>query len=407
MNKQQHALSGLKVVEFTMFAAGPVVGKHLGEHGAEVVHVESRARPDGFRVHYPPYKDHQPGLNRSGTFAIFNNDTYSITLNLKTTRGLDLAKQLVAWADVVIENFAVGVMDRLGLSYQALRETNPGLIMLSSCNQGQIGPRARQRGFGSQLTSLSGFTHLAGSPDGSPMLLYGPYIDFIAVGFGLVAVMAALEYRRRTGQGQYIDLSQYESGVQFMAPAILDFELNEQLMKRTGNRSPYAAPHGTYRCRGGDAWCAIAVQSEEEWQAFCQATGHPEWATGPRFATLSARKEHEDELDRLVETWTTGLAPKEVMERLQSVGVAASAVYTMRDLFSCLQLAHRRVWRELEHPELGPFHFEAPPFILSETPADLRHPAPCLGEHNAYVYGEILSLSEEEIAHLEAEGVIV
>jgi len=175
-----------------VFAAGPMVGKHLGEHGATVIHVESRSRPDGFRVHYPPYKDNRPGLNRTGSFAIFNDSKLGVTLNLKHAQGIALAMRLVAWADVLIENFVPGVMERNGLGYEAVRRVNPSIVYLSTCNMGQTGPKASQRGFGSQLTSQSGFTHLTGYPGGEPMLLFGPYIDFVAVGFGLIAVLAGL-----------------------------------------------------------------------------------------------------------------------------------------------------------------------------------------------------------------------
>src|SRR5438105_7011750 len=189
-----------------------MVGKHMGEHCATVIHVESRSRPDGFRVHYPPYKDNIPGLNRTGSFALFNDSKFGVTLNLKHPQGREVAGRLVAWADILIENFVPGVMARNGLDYEAAREINPSIIYLSSCNMGQTGPKAGQRGFGSQLTSQSGFTYLTGYADGEPMLLFGPYIDFVAVGFGLIAVTAALDHRRRTGRGQYIDLSQYEAG---------------------------------------------------------------------------------------------------------------------------------------------------------------------------------------------------
>lgn len=401
------ALAGVRVVEFAVFAAGPVVGKHLAEHGAEVIRVESRTRPDGFRVHYPPFKDNRPGLERGGSFAIFNNDVLGVTLNLKSARGVELARALVARADVVIENFVPGVMERLGLDYPALREVNPGLIMLSSCNQGQSGPRAAQRGFGSQLTSMSGFTYLTGYGDGqSPMLLYGPYIDFIAVGYGLIAVLAALDYRRRTGNGQHIDLSQYECGLQFVIPMLLDFQVNGRIQGRQGNRDPHAAPHGAYPCRGDDAWCVIAVFEEEEWRAFCAAAGHPEWAADPRFASLAARKAHEDELDRQVSEWTSEHTPHEVMEKLQAVGVQAGMVQSVGDLFACPQLAHRRQWRTLPHREFGAYAYEAPPFLLSETPAEIRRPSPLLGEHNRYVFGELLGMPEAEIDKLLADGVI-
>ena len=404
MSTQQPALAGLKVVEFAVFAAGPMVGKHLGEHGAQVVHIESRSRPDGFRVHYPPYKDNVPGLNRTGTFAIFNDSKLSVALNLKTPRGIDLAKKLAAWADVLIENFVPGVMERLGLGYSAIAQINPSIVYLSSCNMGQTGPKASQRGFGSQLTSQSGFTYLAGYPGGEPMLLFGPYIDFVAVGFGLVAVMAALDQRQRTGRGAYIDLSQYETGLQFIAPALLDNEVNGRVMTHDGNRDLDAAPHGVYPCRGDDAWCAIATYDDDEWRALCGAVGHSEWAADPRFATLAARKENEDALDRLIGEWTIRFAPREVMEVLQRAGVAAAVVNSLGDIFGDPQLAHRKIWRELPHAELGSFHYEAPPFELSETPSDQR-PSPLLGEHNRKVCREILGMSDSEIDELVKQGV--
>lgn len=401
------ALTGVRVVEFAVFAAGPVVGKHLAEHGAEVIRIESRTRPDGFRVHYPPFKDDLPGLDRGGTFAIFNNDVLSATINLKHPQGLKLAKELVAWADVVIENFAPGVMERLGLGYQSLRAVNPQIIMLSSCNQGQTGPRASQKGFGSQLTSMSGFTHLTGYGDGTPpMILYGPYIDFVAVGYGLISVLAALEFRDRTGKGQHIDLSQYEAGTQFIIPTLLDYQVNDFIMEAQGNRNPHAVPHGVYPCSGEDAWCAIAAFNEEEWRALCEATHHQEWLHDRRFDSLEARKENEDELDALLSEWTLQYPSTEVMETLQNVGVPAGKVQNIEDLFSCPQLSHRSQWQPLEHPVMGSYEYESPPFILSETPAEICRPSPCLGEHNAYVFGEVLNLSDEEIAQLEAENVL-
>lgn len=405
--KESGALAGIRVVELAVFAAGPVVGKHLGEHGAEVIRIESRKRPDGFRVHYPPFKDDRPGLDRGGTFAIFNNDVLSVTLDLKHPRGLELTKALVARADVVIENFAPGVLNRLGLDYPALREVNPGIIMLSSCNQGQTGLRARQRGFGSQLTSMSGFTHMTGYGDGHPpMLLYGPYIDFIGVGYGLIAVLAALDFRRRTGRGQYIDLSQYETGLQFVIPALLERQVNGHPPAPQGNRDPQAAPHGAYPCQGDDEWCVIAAFDQAEWQALCAVTEHPEWATAPRFATLEARKANEDELDRLIGEWTVGHTRREVMEKLQAARVPAGMVQTIGDVFACPQLRHREQWPALEHPEFGSYEYEAPPFLLSETPAEIRRRSPCLGEHNDYVFGELLGMSAQELERLKTEGVL-
>ena len=401
------ALAGVRVVEFAVFAAGPVVGKHLGEHGAEVIRVESHAQLDGFRVHYPPFKDDRPGLERGGCYALFNDQVLGVTLNLKQPKAVALAKELVSRSDVVIENFAPGVMDRLGLGYSALREVKQDIVMLSSCNQGQTGRRATQRGFGSQLTSMSGFTHLTGYGEAeSPMLLYGPYVDFVAVGFGLIAVLAALDYRRRTGKGQHIDLSQYESGIHFLTPVVLDAQVNQRVHYPAGNRDPRAAPHGVYPCKGDDQWCAIAVFGDEEWRAFALAAEKPEWANDSRFTAHENRKCHEDDLDKTVAGWTRHFDARDLVARLQAAGVRAGQVQSVGDLFSCPQLAHRNQWVKLDHPEFGSYEHEAPPFILSETPAELRRTCPLLGEHNDYVFEKIVGLPPEEIRQLKEEDVI-
>jgi len=401
------ALEGIRAVEFAVFAAGPLVGKHLAEHGAEVIRVESHASPDGFRVHYPPFKDDKPGLERGGCYALFNDQVRNVTLDLKQPKAVSLAKQLVSKADIVIENFAAGVIERLGLGYDALRNVKPDLIMLSSCNQGQTGRRAAQRGFGSQLTSMSGFTHLTGyGPGEPPMILYGPYVDFVAVGFGLIAVLAALDYRRRTGDGQHIDLSQYEAGIQFITPVVLDAQVNGRVHEPQGNRDPHAVPHGVYPCKSEEHWCAIAVFSDDEWSAFCRAAEKPEWQSDARFQTLACRKAHEQELDRLVAEWTSQFEARTIMHRLQSAGVRAGLVQSVPELFSCPQLVHRNQWVKLSHPEFGTFEHEAPPFILSETPAQLRRSSALLGEHNDYVFEEIVGLTHEDVQKLKDEGVI-
>ena len=286
--KVRQSLKGVKIVEFAAFAAGPAVGKHLADHGATVVHIESKVRPDGFRAHYPPYKDNIHGLNRSGLFALCNNDKLDISLNLKAPKATELAKKIVSWSDVVIENFSPGTMARLGLDYENLTKVKPDLIMLSSSNLGQNGPHAHHAGFGSQLSSLAGFTHLTGYPGGSPQILYGPYIDYIAVAYGAVAILAALDYRRRTGRGNYIDAAQYETGLQYLAPILLDYKVNETLASRNANRDPHAAPHGAYACKGDDSWCAISVHSESEWQALRNAMGNPSWSADPRFVGIEA-----------------------------------------------------------------------------------------------------------------------
>ncbi len=401
------ALEGVKIVEFAAFAAGPVVGKHLADHGATVVHVEAKARPDGFRAHYPPYKDNIPGLNRSGLFSLCNNNKLDITLNLKKApKATELAKKIVSWSDVVIENFSPGTMKRLGLDYETLKKVKPDLIMLSSSNLGQSGPHAHHAGFGSQLSSLAGFTNLTGYPDGPPQILYGPYIDYIAVAYGAVAILAALDHRERTGEGTHIDTAQYESGLQFLGPLILDYKTNGKIAGRNANRDPTAAPHGAYPCQGEDCWCVISVFSEQEWKSLCQVMGNPEWTQETRFASHQARKENEDELDRRIGEWTAGLTAREVTEKLQAAGVRAGIVNKMNDLYNDPQLKHRRQWFELEHPEIGVMNYQRPPFILSKIPTGSEKRDPLIGEHNVHFYQELLGMSEVEYSKMVDEGVI-
>jgi benzylsuccinate CoA-transferase BbsF subunit len=401
------ALEGIKVVEFAAFAAGPVVGKHLADHGATVVHIESKVRPDGFRTHYPPYKDNIHGLNRSGLFALCNNDKLDVTLNLKKAPvATALAKKIVVWADVVIENFSPGTMARLGLAYEELRQVKPDLIMLSSSNLGQSGPHAHHAGFGSQLSSLAGFTNLTGYPDGAPQILYGPYIDYIAVAYGAVAILAALDYRKRTGKGNHIDTAQYETGLQYLAPILLDYKINGRVAARNANRDPDAAPHGAYPCKGDDRWCAISVSSDDEWKKLRRAMGNPRWSTDKKFATHKARKANEDELDRKIGEWTRGLTPAGVMKKLQKAGVKAGVVNRMCDVYDDPQLKQRPQWVELKHPEIGNMHYQRPPFLLDQTPPGPSKRDPLLGEHNEYFFRELLGLSQMEYERLVKEGVI-
>jgi crotonobetainyl-CoA:carnitine CoA-transferase CaiB-like acyl-CoA transferase len=401
------SLKGIKIVEFAAFAAGPVVGKHLADHGATVVHVESRVRPDGFRTHYPPYKDNIHGLNRSGLFALCNNDKLDITLNLKKApKATELAKRVAAWADVVIENFSPGTMARLGLDYENLKKVRPDLIMLSSSNLGQSGPHAHHAGFGSQLSSLAGFTHLTGYPGGSPQILYGPYIDYIAVAYGAVAILAALDYRRRTGMGNHIDVAQYEAGLQYLAPLLLDYKINGTVANRDANRDPHAAPHGAYPCQGEDSWCALSVHKDAEWQALCRLMGNPPWAADDKFSSHTARKTNEDELDAKIAEWTAGFPALVLMEKLRNAGLRAGAVNTMKDVYTDPQLSQRPQWVEIEHPEIGTMHYQRPPFLLTRTPPGPSKRDPLLAEHNEYFYRSLLGLPEQEYTELVNEQVI-
>lgn len=397
------ALEGLKVVELGGFAAGPMIGKHLADFGAEVIRIESRMHPDGFRGNYPPYLDNRPGPEVSAMFAMTNNDKLGITLNLKAPAGLDLARRLLDRADVVIENFTPGTMTRLGLGYETLVESNPRLVMLSTCNQGQSGPRAHRPGFGTHLSAQGGFVHLTGWPDREPSLLWGPYIDYIAVGYGLVAALAALELRDRTGKGSYIDISQLETGMQFVAPALLEYFATGAVAERDGNHDSCACPHGVYPTQGDDRWCALSVHDDDEWRAFKEAIGEPSWSQAPALATAAGRRAAEEEIDSRIAEWTRVRPRDEVVRTLRAAGVHAAPVNDMADLHTDPQLARRDVFRPLEHAVLGSYMAVGPSFELSETPARLTRGAPLLGEHTREVMREMLGIDDGELARLERE----
>jgi crotonobetainyl-CoA:carnitine CoA-transferase CaiB-like acyl-CoA transferase len=394
----------VKILEFGQIVAGPLISTYMADYGAEVIHIESHTRPDQYRL-YPPFKDNKPGINRGFDFAIYSHNKYGITLNLRHPKGPEVAKRIVKnWANVVTENFTPGVMKRQGLDYEELRKIRPDIIMLSSCNLGQTGPYAMHPGMGSHLTHLSGFTHLSGWPDRDPLILYGPYIDFIGVVYGTIALVSAIEYRRQTGKGQYIDVAQFETGIQFLSPALLDYNVNGRIQGRNGNRCEYAAPHGAYPCLGEDRWCVIAVFTDEEWKNLCNAMGNPDWTNDPKFSTLIGRKRNEDELDRRVSEWTSKLSAEEVMEKLQSVGVEGVIVKNVQEMYDDPHL-NRYLWAEMEHPEIGKYHLQLPPFRLSKVEPQLRMTAPLLGEHNEYVYMNMAGFSREEYEELKKEGV--
>jgi len=403
MSGNPQALAGLKVVEFGAYAAGPHVGKLLGNFGAVVAHVESFKRPDGFRLQYPPYKDGVVGLNRSGCFSLFNDSKYGCTVDVKNPAGLEIARRLMDWADVAVENMRPGVMDRVGLGYEEASKTNPRLVMLSTCNMGQTGPRAHTPGFGTQLSSLAGFCGAIGEPDGSPMLLYGPYIDFVASMMGTSAVLAALGLSRATGKGVYIDLSQYETGLHFMAGALFAYHRDGVVAERRGNRDDKAAPHGAYSCRG-ERWLALSCWSDAEFSALAETLGEPALAADARFAGAEDRLANAEALDAALAALLRGREAEATAEALQAAGIAAYPVNGMADLFSDPQLVARQVWRPREHAEIGMQNYEMPGFELSATPGDVTRAAPVLGGDNETVFKAFLGLSDAEYDAYAARG---
>lgn len=398
------ALDGIKVVTFEQGLAGPLITTILASYGAEVVRVETRTRLEWHRQ-VGPFVGNIPSPERAVAYLFVNAGKYGVTLNLKKPEAIEVAKRMVRWADVVVENFAGGVMARLGLGYEDLRKVKTGIIMLSAAIYGQTGPFAKAGGHGNPLTALTGFPHLTGFPDQSPQFPGFTITDFTAARTSVLAIVAALDYKRRTGKGQYLDAAQLESTVHLLTPALLEYDVNRREAGRMGNRCGYAAPHGVYRCKGDERWCAITVFNDEEWERFCQAIGKPAWAESPEFATVNGRLENEDKLDRLVEEWTINHSPEEVMSLMQSAGVAAGVVQNDQDLDNDPQLKHRHYYWKLDHPNnIGSFSYSGMPAKLSQTPYEVRR-APMLGEHNEEFFTQILGISGEEFVRLTAEGV--
>ncbi len=390
-------LEGIRVVEIAVYFTGPLTTKALSDCGAEVIKIETKSKSAGGGA-----------AREAATAALSANNTgkLSITLNFASPRGLELAHRLIAQTDIVVESMAGGTLKRRGLGYEDLKKIKPDIIMLSTCMQGQTGPYASHASSGYKLTALSGFNQIAGWPDREPGWL-GPYTDWIAPRFNITAILAALDYRRRTGKGQYLDMSQNETGLQFMAPLILDYTVNQRVAGRMGNQHPNATPHNAYRCLGEDSWCAIAIFTDQEWQSFCDVIGNSSLAGDARFSTLMARKENEEELDRLVNEWTAKHTARAVMNLMQEAGVASGMLETAQEVMdNDPQFEQRRFFREINVPGAGKFRaMTGPHFLLSREDYEMR-PGPVLGEHNEYVFKEVLGMSDEEIKELADEGVI-
>jgi benzylsuccinate CoA-transferase BbsF subunit len=397
-------LAGIRVVELCTGAAGPTVGKALAEYGAEVLRIESRKRPDTHRG-----GPNKARWNKSPSFVKLHRNKKSVTINMQMPRGKELLRDLIAVSDVVTENFSLGVLERWGFGYDRLREIKPDIILISLKGLGNTGPFASHVTWGPNLMCLFGSTYLWNSPDSKAPTEEArtQHPDFMSGIAGAAAVLAALLYRERTGQGMYIDGAQIETGASLLGPYYLDYIVNGRNPRPQGNRRPGAAPHGAYPCAGDDKWCVIAVESQEQWRRFCEAIGNPAWCRDERFATPLARERNVAELDRLVGEWTRQYSGQEVMDRLQAVGVAAAPVQDVEDQVKHDRHARERgLWAEIEEPEMGVVISERPPVLMSATPPGIRTHAPLFGEHTNDVLRDLLHLSDAEIEALTAEGVL-
>jgi crotonobetainyl-CoA:carnitine CoA-transferase CaiB-like acyl-CoA transferase len=424
------AMSGVRIIDLSWLLASGGAGRFFAALGAEVIKVEHSSRPDGMRfgLAFPPEglraeRDSatlplvtSPGtsLNRSGAFMEINPGKRSLSLNLRKPQAKELLTRLLKEADIVIEGFSPGTMDRMGFGYERLKEINPRLVYVQQSGMGQIGLYGQMRSFGPTAQAFSGLSEMSGLPEPWPPAGIGySYLDWYGAYQMTTAMMAGLYRQRMTGKGCWIDSSQVETGLFLTGTAMLDNSVNGRRWERTGNRSPHkpAAPCGAYRCQGEDRWIAISAFTEEHWLAVAKVLQHPEWTWDPRFATLSQRLGDQDRLDRLVESATVGWDRYRLMEALQKAGVPAGVCQTAEDRCDHdPQLRHLEWLVELDQSEIGRWPAKEVPVKFSETPPYLGGPidrhGPSYGEDNDYVLREILGLNRAEIAALAEEGVL-
>jgi len=398
-------LADVKVLDFMWVIAGPSATRVLGDYGATVVRVESTRRIDTART-LAPFHGGRPGAERSGLFHNANSNKRMLTLDPTNPEGRAVVLDLVRWADVVTESFAPGVMRRWGLDYDTLRTVRPDVVMLSTCLMGQTGPWASFAGYGNLAAAIAGFSNLGGWPDRPPAGPFSAYTDYVSPRFIATAILAALEYRRRTGAGQFIDLSQAEASLHFLGVALLDHAANGRLPSRMGNRDPEMVPHGVYPAAGDDRWVALAVDGDRAFQALCSAMDRPELARDPRFASVEARRAHEAALDAEVSDWTRTRDAAAIETLLQACGVAASAVQDSAALSADPQLAHRDHLLRIPHARLGTTTVEGTRFQLSRTPAHLPDDAPTYGRDTESVLSDLLGYDETRITELVRSGAL-
>jgi len=427
MEKNIMPFEGIRVCDFSWFAAGPVATRTLADHGAEVIKMESATHPEAIRVGMPltPGKEEE-SLNVGGWSNNMNPSKLCLGLNLANPRAKEVYDKLIMASDVVVENFSPVMKDRLGLNYEDYAKLKPDLIWVDQPMQGLMGPHRNRAGFGLVITPVGGLSYTSGFPHRPPIGTGTNYTDYVInPGQLAIIIIAALRRRKMTGKGQHIVMAQVASAATILETTVLDYTVNGRIRERMGNRIPHTAPHGCYRCKGedrdctnltplgpaparkNDRWCVITVFNDEQWEAFCYVIGNPELINDPKFSSLLARKENEDELDKLVEAWTSQRSPEEVMHLMQQAGVPAGVVQDGEDiLVHDTHLRSREYYVYLDHSETGHSAYDGIAYKLSATPGKLTRPAPRIGEHTEHVCREILGMAEEEYTELLVEEVI-
>ena len=408
------ALSHLRICDFTGQLAGAGATKFLAAFGAQVIRIEDPVAQGHWDIlrGIPPYKPGQSGLEAGGAFNNHNVEKLGITLNLRTDEAREVLRKLIAVSDVVTENFAAGVLDRWGFGYEELKEIRPDIIYVSNCGFGHVGPYAGYKTWGPIVQAVSGLTFGSGLRDQPPAGWGYSYMDHTGAYYMAMAILMALYHRNRTGEGQWVDMASTEAGAVLNGPALLDYTVNGRPLRRPGspdsNRSqfPRMAPHGIYPAAGEDCWVAVACRDDEDWKRLADVFDAP-WSADDRFRELTGRSQHEEELDGLLSSWTRLRTAEETAGLLQSRGIPAEPVRRPEERIDNDQNTEAwGLWPTVQHSAMGAVRVDGIPVHLSRTDWSLSRGAPCLGEHNDYVLGEILGYSPPEISNFRAGGVI-
>ena len=409
MARQRDMLSGIRVVDFSWVGVGPVTTKYLADHGAEVIRIESLDRPDTLR-RAAPFVGGVPGYERSGHFFNLNSSKKSLCLDMAHPEARAVARQLIERSDVVAESFTSHVMSGWELDYEHVRAFKPDIIYISMSMEGRTGSHKDHLGFGTALQAMAGYSQITGWPDRGPIIPSIPYTDWMVPQLAAFSLLSAVEHRRVTGEGQWIDLSQLEAGMQGLGAMLLDASINGQDAGRIGNRDRYAgrAPHGSYRCSGDDRWIAIVVHDDADWARLAQlmAADGVQDAGDPRWCSGAQRRQQQDELDRLVESWTCQHEAQQLMHRLQQAGMDAGVVQNQQEVTDDPQLVHRGHAQPVDHPEVGVQAYDSYAFRIDGEATQLG-PAPLLGQHTRDVLIDLLGYSEQQVIDLIEAGATI
>ena len=400
-------LEGIRVIDFSMGWAGPICTRTLADLGADVIKIEAIQYPDWWRgVDRRPAYVQDKQYEKTVRYCIMNRNKRGITLDLTRDQGLNLAQRLVADADLVVDNYSVEVLPKLGLGYDVVSKLNPQLVMMSMSAFGAGSVHRDCRAYGSTLEQGSGLPSVVGDPAGPPVMSHTAFGDAVGGLNGCAAVLTALIHAKLTGKGQFIDLAQIECMMPFAAPWIVAHSIDGKQPVRYGNRHPDFVPHGCFRCAGEDNWIVVAVSGDAMWPRLAKLLGRADWAGDASLKTAAGRRKIESEIEAAITQWTSTRAPDEAMAELQGAGVASGVARLPIDLLSDPQLQARGFIQEIDRAFIGKHPQPSLPFREGEQPLAIRSAPPTLGEHNHEILSGLLGLSEAEIDQLTRDGII-